>query len=337
MNDDETDSLAINEARRAGRAIVRATESGDRRRTADRSRDGSLRRLAMRPQRRARADQSGAGRNRRPATGFLAVFNPPLDLVIIGAVHIAQPLAAMAATGGLWRAGHRSAHGVRDAKRVSRTCVSATNGRTKRSRKEPLGARSALVALAHDPKLDDPALIAALKVELLLYRRARIKKNACRAAGTAEGRKASPTSELARIHGPVGLDIGARSPAEIAVSILAEMTQTLRGSKRGAARPCRELVVRVRRRSFRPRCAHRHRGRAVCGFISSAVITPSWFRSRRANSFSDGAANSASVELAVSILVEPLEHLRVHVAISCKLVGVELGQRHASAHRSPPC
>jgi len=100
--------------------------------------------------------------------------------------------------------------------------------------KEPLGQRSALVALAHDPKLDDPGLIIALKSPCFYIGALGSNKTH---AGRLERLKHEGFSEqdLSRIHGPIGLDIGARSPAEIAVAILAEVTQTLRGSKRAQA------------------------------------------------------------------------------------------------------
>ena len=91
-----------------------------------------------------------------------------------------------------------------------------------------------MVALTHDPKLDDPGLIAALKSNCFYVGALGSKKTH---AGRLERLQAEGFSQadLARIHGPIGLDIGARSPAEIAVSILAEITQTLRGSKRGVS------------------------------------------------------------------------------------------------------
>jgi xanthine dehydrogenase accessory factor len=91
----------------------------------------------------------------------------------------------------------------------------------------PLGPRSALVVLAHDPKIDDPGLIAALSsrafyIGALGSRRTHAARLArLGAAGFGE-------TDLARIRGPVGLAIGARTPAEIAISILAQMTETLR-------------------------------------------------------------------------------------------------------------
>jgi xanthine dehydrogenase accessory factor len=215
---------AINVARAARRAIVRATDiaSGDERLIdpyADESALGLLARDA------ARADRS------QPVTvegrdWFLGVFNPPLDLVIIGAVHIAQPLAVMGALTG---------YGVRiidprtafaTAERFPGVALSH-DWADEALEKAPLGPRSAIVALTHDPKLDDPALIAALKSPCFYIGALGSKKTHAgrlarlRAAGFSD-------TELARIRGPVGLDIGAKSPAEIAISILAEMTQTLR-------------------------------------------------------------------------------------------------------------
>jgi xanthine dehydrogenase accessory factor len=92
---------------------------------------------------------------------------------------------------------------------------------------KPPGARSAVVALTHDPKLDDPGLWAALNsdafyIGALGSRTTHSKRlERLRAKGYGE-------SQLQRIRGPIGLDIGARSPAEIAVAVLAQMTAELR-------------------------------------------------------------------------------------------------------------
>jgi xanthine dehydrogenase accessory factor len=84
-------------------------------------------------------------------------------------------------------------------------------------------ARTAVVTLSHDPKLDDPALVAALKSQSFYIGALGSKRtHAARIERlTAEGLGA----ELQRIQAPVGLDLGGRSPAEIAVSILAEVIQ----------------------------------------------------------------------------------------------------------------
>ena len=86
---------------------------------------------------------------------------------------------------------------------------------------------SAVVALTHDPKLDDPALAAALRSDCFYIGALGSRRNhAGRCARLKE--LGFSDSDLARIHGPVGLAIGAISPAEVAVSIVAEMTQILR-------------------------------------------------------------------------------------------------------------
>jgi len=83
------------------------------------------------------------------------------------------------------------------------------------------------VVLAHDPKIDDPALEAALKSPAFYIGALGSKKTHAARLDRLKARGVSE-AELARIQGPVGLAIGARSPAEIALSILAQMTQTLR-------------------------------------------------------------------------------------------------------------
>jgi xanthine dehydrogenase accessory factor len=94
---------------------------------------------------------------------------------------------------------------------------------------------SAVVALTHDPKLDDPALAAALRSDCFYIGALGSRRNhAGRCARLKE--QGFTDSDVARIHGPVGLSIGAISPAEVAVSIVAEMTQILRrGAKAEAA------------------------------------------------------------------------------------------------------
>jgi len=159
---------------------------------------------------------------------FVEPHNPPLRLVLVGAVHVAQPLAAMAATAGF-------AVSIVDPRRAFATAarfpgVPLLTGWPDRALAElALDARTAVVTLTHDPKLDDPALVAALAspafyVGCLGSRRthaARIERLGARGVSAAS---------LARLHGPVGLPIGARSPAEIAVSILAEIVAALRGA-----------------------------------------------------------------------------------------------------------
>jgi xanthine dehydrogenase accessory factor len=173
----------------------------------------------------ARADTSGEveidGR-----TWFLEVHNPALELVLIGAVHIAQPLAQMARLAGY-------AVRVIDPRAAFATEARFPGVTLHRGWPDevlagaPLGSRSALVVLAHDPKIDDPALEAALASPAFYIGALGSKKTHAARLERLSAQGVEPES-LARIHGPVGLAIGARSPAEIALSILAQMTQTLR-------------------------------------------------------------------------------------------------------------
>ena len=90
-----------------------------------------------------------------------------------------------------------------------------------------LDARTAVVTLAHDPKIDDPAIAAALRSDVFYLgclgsKRTHDKRiTRLQDAGFAD-------QDLSRIHGPVGLPIGGRETGEIAISIMAELTQTLR-------------------------------------------------------------------------------------------------------------
>jgi xanthine dehydrogenase accessory factor len=215
---------ALNAARRDGRVVVRAValDNGDERliRVPD---DSSA--LAAEATRAARADQSTSvdvtGR-----TWFLTVYNPPLDLAIVGAVHIAQPLATMAALAG-YRVrviDPRSAFAT--AERFPGVEISS-DWPDDALTKAPLTPRSALVALTHDPKIDDPALTAALKSDCF-YIGALGSKKTHAARRERLKQQGFVDAALDRVHGPVGLAIGARSPAEIAISILAEMTTRLR-------------------------------------------------------------------------------------------------------------
>lgn len=160
---------------------------------------------------------------------FLTVFVPPPRLLITGAVHISQELAPMAQ-----RLGY-------DVTIVDPRTAFATPERfagIKLLADWPdkvlpdLGVdrHTAFCALTHDPKIDDPALMHALSSECFYIGALGSRKTH---ATRLERLKANGISEtaLSRIHAPIGLDIGAVSPAEIAVSILAEITARLRLSE----------------------------------------------------------------------------------------------------------
>ena len=158
-------------------------------------------------------------------TLFAQVFNPPARLLLVGAVHISQPLAPMAALAGY-------AVTVVDPRRAFATDQRFPDVRMIDDWPDDAMAalapdsRTAVVTLTHDPKLDDPALQAALSSEAFYIGALGSRKT--HAARLERLREAGfDARQLARIHGPVGLGIGARSPAEIAVSILAQITQVL--------------------------------------------------------------------------------------------------------------
>ncbi len=158
---------------------------------------------------------------------FLNVFNPPLRLLIAGAVHIAQPLSHMAALAGYDVT-------IIDPRRAFATTVRfpgvalLTEWPDAGVAELRPDARTAIVTLTHDPKLDDAALSTALNSDSFYIGCLGSKKT--HAARLERLRLAGfGDAAMARIHGPVGLAIGAKSPAEIAVSILAQMTSILRG------------------------------------------------------------------------------------------------------------
>lgn len=174
----------------------------------------------------ARRDES-TGVEADGKSWFLTVFNPPLDLAIIGAVHIAQPLARMAALADY-------AVRIVDPRTTFATAERFPNVALSHDwpdealKSAPLTARSAIVALTHDPKLDDPALSESLRSPAFYIGALGSKQTHARRLERLKAHGFSET-DLSRIHGPIGLNIGARSPAEIAVAILGEMTAVLRG------------------------------------------------------------------------------------------------------------
>lgn len=181
----------------------------------------------------ARALASGAPvLSETPGGGtFIEVFTPKPRLVCVGAVHITQALAPMARAAGhdVFVIDPRAPFAA-----AARFPGFAPDARWPGEALAELrpDARTAVCALTHDPKIDDPALAAALRSGAYYTgalggrksRAARIER--LRAEGLSE-------AQLARIHAPVGLNIGAQGPAEIAVSIIAEITAALRSTGAG--------------------------------------------------------------------------------------------------------
>jgi xanthine dehydrogenase accessory factor len=157
---------------------------------------------------------------------FIGIHNPPLKMVVVGAVHIAQPLVQMARLAGYDPVlidpreafgsaarfpGERILHDWPD------EALDAIG----------LDARTAVVTLTHDPKLDDPAIRRALRSDCFyLGCLGSTRTHAKRVTRLTEA--GFTAEEMDRIHAPIGADIGARSPAEIAVSIMSQITERLR-------------------------------------------------------------------------------------------------------------
>ncbi|MCB1379710.1 MAG: XdhC family protein [Alphaproteobacteria bacterium] len=168
-----------------------------------------------------RFDQSGSHDGQ-----FINIHNPALRLVIIGAVHIAQSVIPIAQQLGY------------DVVVIDPRGAFATGARfpgISLHAEWPdevipqigLDARTAMIALTHDPKIDDPALHAALASEAFYIGALGSKKT--QTSRVARLKDAGFTDQqIGRIHGPIGLSIGAKGAPEIAVSIVAEMTQALR-------------------------------------------------------------------------------------------------------------
>ncbi len=157
---------------------------------------------------------------------FVRPHNPPARLIIVGATHIAQFLAPMARTAGYGVSIVDPRRAFATAERFPDTALMVDWPAEAFETLKP-DNRTAVVTLAHDPKFDDVALKLALAGPAFYIGALGSRKNHAARLDRLEGEGLAPT-ELARIHGPIGLDIGALSPAEIAISILAEITRTRR-------------------------------------------------------------------------------------------------------------
>ena len=157
---------------------------------------------------------------------FARVYGPPRRMIIVGAVHIAQALAPMARLAGFDVSLIDPRESFVKAGRLENvTCL--TDWPDDAMAQLAPDARTAIVTLTHDPKLDDPALAAALKspafyIGSLGSKGTHAKRlSRLKAEGFAD-------KDFERLHGPVGLDIKAKTPSEIAVAILAQVIETRR-------------------------------------------------------------------------------------------------------------
>jgi xanthine dehydrogenase accessory factor len=216
---------ALNAERAARRAVIVVTDvaSGEQRlvKAAEIAKDPLRTVLAG----RLRSGKSGM-EDTAEGRAFLTVYAPPAKLIAIGAVHISQTLAPIAKLLGYDvtivdpRTAFATAERFPDVRVIAEWPDTAL---------PPLNVDryTAFVALTHDPKIDDPALIHALSRNCFYIGALGSQKTNGRRIERLKQQGIS-AADLARIHAPIGLDIGAASPAEIAVAIMAQITETLR-------------------------------------------------------------------------------------------------------------
>jgi xanthine dehydrogenase accessory factor len=215
----------LNAERAARRPVIIVTDTADGAQRLVRAKD-----IAADPLRAELSTQLRMGKSGNVKVGgkklFLNVYAPTAKLVIVGAVHISQALAPLA--------------------RALDYDVTIVDPRTAFASPErfpdvPLIAEwpdvalpplnidhyTAFVAVTHDPKIDDPALLHAFAKDCFYIGSLGSRKTHAKRAERLRAQGASE-ADIARIHAPIGLDIGAVSPSEIAVSIMAEITAVLR-------------------------------------------------------------------------------------------------------------
>jgi len=216
---------ALNAERAARRAAIVVTdvESGEQRlvKAADVAKD---------PLKAVLAEHLRSGKSGMEETAdgrvFLTVYVPAAQLIVIGAVHISQALAPIGKLLGYDvtivdpRTAFATPERFPDVKVVAEWPDTAL---------PPLNVDryTAFVALTHDPKVDDPALLHALSRDCFYIGALGSRKTHARRIDRLKQQGFSE-ADLSRIHAPIGLDIGAVSPAEIAVAIMAQITDRLR-------------------------------------------------------------------------------------------------------------
>jgi xanthine dehydrogenase accessory factor len=215
----------LNAERAARRAVIVVTrvESGEQRlvKAADVAKD---------PLRTVLAEHLRSGKSGMEDTPegrvFLTVYVPAAQLIAIGAVHISQALAPIATLLGYAvtivdpRTAFATPERFPDVRVIAEWPDKAL---------PPLNVDhyTAFVALTHDPKIDDPALLHALARDCFYIGALGSRKTHAKRLERLKQQGMSD-ADLARIHAPIGLDIGAVSPAEIAVAIMAQITERLR-------------------------------------------------------------------------------------------------------------
>ena len=210
----------LNTERAARRAVIVVTDVASGKERLVKAAD-----IAKDPLRSVLADHLRTGKSGMEETAegrvFLTVHVPAPQLVITGAVHISQALAPMGKLLGYDvtivdpRTAFATPERFPDVKVIAEWPDKAL---------PPLNVDryTAFVALTHDPKIDDPALLHALSRDCFYIGALGSRKTHGR---RLERLKAETNADLSRIHAPIGLDIGAVSPAEIAVAIMAQITE----------------------------------------------------------------------------------------------------------------
>ena len=217
---------ALNEERAARRAAVVVThqESGAQRLVT--ARDVAADPLGTVLEEHLRTGKSGM-EDTPEGQVFLTVHVPSPKLVITGAVHISQALAPIGRLVGYDvtivdpRTAFATPERFPDVKLLAEWPDVAL---------PPIGIDryTAFVALTHDPKIDDPGLTLALKSDCFYIGALGSRKTHARRVARLKEERGFTDNEIGRIHSPIGLDIGAVSPAEIAVAIMGEITARLR-------------------------------------------------------------------------------------------------------------
>jgi xanthine dehydrogenase accessory factor len=215
----------LNAEREARRAAIVVTDVASGKQRLIKAGD-----IAKDPLRAVLADHLRTGKSGMADTAegraFLTVYVPAPQLVITGAVHISQALAPIGKLLGYDvtivdpRTAFASAERFPDVKVIAEWPDQAL---------PPLNVDryTAFVALTHDPKIDDPALLHALKRDCFYVGALGSRKTHARRVERLRQEGLSDAA-IARIHAPIGLDIGAVSPSEIAVAIMAQITEKLR-------------------------------------------------------------------------------------------------------------
>jgi xanthine dehydrogenase accessory factor len=215
----------LNAERQARRAAIVVTDT-----TSGKQRLVKAAAVAKDPLRAVLAERLRTGKSGMEDTAegrvFLTAYVPAPQLVITGAVHISQALAPIGKLLGYDvtivdpRTAFASPERFPDVKVIAEWPEEAL---------PPLNVDryTAFVALTHDPKIDDPALTHALKRDCFYIGALGSRKTHARRIERLK-QQGLTDADLARIHAPIGLDIGAVSPAEIAVAIMAQITEKLR-------------------------------------------------------------------------------------------------------------